>query len=47
MRYNKQETFSKIGKTGQELITSSTITILGIGALGTNTLNLLARAELH
>ncbi|MBS3175286.1 ThiF family adenylyltransferase [Candidatus Woesearchaeota archaeon] len=44
MRYNKQETFSKIGKTGQELITSSTITILGIGALGTNTLNLLARA---
>ena len=42
MRYEKQEIF--IGREGQEKIIQASITIVGIGALGTNVLDILARA---
>ncbi len=44
MRYIRQEIFNKIGKENQEKLKNSTVTIVGIGALGTITLELLARA---
>ncbi|MBS3167891.1 HesA/MoeB/ThiF family protein [Candidatus Woesearchaeota archaeon] len=44
MRYIRQEIFPKIGKENQEKLKNSTITIVGIGALGTTVLDILARA---
>ncbi len=44
MRYQQQELFSKIGKKGQEILKKSTITIIGLGALGSITSELLTRA---
>ena len=44
MRYNRQEILENIGKQGQELLRRSTIVIIGIGALGTIALDILARA---
>lgn len=44
MRYERQEAFSKIGKINQEKLKKASITILGIGALGTTVLEILARA---
>ncbi|MBI4244060.1 MAG: ThiF family adenylyltransferase [Planctomycetes bacterium] len=43
-RYRKQELFSPIGKKGQQSLSKSKVAILGIGALGSFSLNLLARA---
>ncbi len=44
MRYSRQEIFSKIGKQGQVKLKQKKITIIGLGALGSNSANLLARA---
>src|SRR3989344_4921983 len=44
MRYERQETFSKIGKENQEKLLIASITIIGIGALGSAVLDMLARA---
>ena len=44
MRYIRQEIFSEIGKKGQERLRKSTIAIVGLGALGSNSAQLLARA---
>ena len=44
MRYIRQEIFKEIGKKGQEKLRKSSVAIAGIGALGSNTAELLARA---
>lgn len=44
MRYTKQILFDKIGKKGQEKIQKSTVAIVGLGATGSASANLLARA---
>jgi molybdopterin-synthase adenylyltransferase len=44
MRYTRHILFEKIGKEGQEKIGKSEITILGLGATGTNSAELLVRA---
>ncbi|MBI2654260.1 ThiF family adenylyltransferase [Candidatus Woesearchaeota archaeon] len=44
MRYIRQEIFKEIGKKGQEKLGKSTIAIVGLGALGSNSAELLARA---
>ena len=44
MRYSRQEIFKKIGKKGQQILRKSTVAIVGIGALGTVSAELLARA---
>jgi len=44
MRYTRHILFEKIGKEGQEKISKSNITILGLGATGTNSAELLVRA---
>lgn len=44
MRYIKQIMFEKIGKAGQDLLKKSRVTIIGLGALGTRSAELLARA---
>lgn len=44
MRYIRQEIFSEIGKTGQEKLQKSSVAVVGIGALGSNSAELLARA---
>ena len=44
MRYQQQEIFEKIGKEGQEKLSKSTATIIGLGALGCTSSELLARA---
>ncbi len=43
-RYSRQVIFSKIGKQGQEKIKKATVAIVGLGALGTVSAELLARA---
>lgn len=43
-RYDKQILFKEIGLDGQKILSKSRICIVGIGALGTNISNLLARA---
>ena len=45
MRYSRQE--SLIGKENQRLLRSKIICIIGLGALGTNSSNLLARAGIN
>ncbi len=44
MRYRRQEVLDVIGTKNQELLKNSSVTIVGIGALGTVALDLLARA---
>ncbi len=45
MRYLRQERF--IGKEAQNLLTKKTVAIVGLGALGTNSSNLLARTGIN
>jgi molybdopterin-synthase adenylyltransferase len=44
MRYERQLFFKYIGKEGQEKIRTSTVTLVGVGALGSVSAELLARA---
>ena len=44
MRYIRQEIFREIGKKGQEKLGNSTVAIVGLGALGSVSAELLARA---
>lgn len=43
-RYSRQELFKPIGPTGQKEIRNKSAIIVGVGALGTNTSELLTRA---
>ena len=43
MRYIRQEIFKEIGKKGQSKLLKSTAAIVGLGALGSNSAELLAR----
>ena len=43
-RYQRQELFAPLGKEGQERLSNSKAVIIGCGALGCQTANLLARA---
>lgn len=47
MRYSRQERLKEIGKKGQKTLSKKTVTIVGLGALGTNTALLLARAGIN
>lgn len=44
MRYSRQTAFKKIGEQGQVKFKQTTIVIVGLGGLGSNCANLLARA---
>ena len=44
MRYSRQVIFKKIGDKGQKALRKSKVAIVGLGGLGTNAANLLARA---
>src|SRR3990167_3691064 len=44
MRYSRQIVFEKIGSDGQEKIKKANVTILGLGAIGSKSAELLARA---
>ena len=44
MRYSRQVIFEKIGNEGQKLLKKSKVIILGLGATGTRSAELLARA---
>ena len=44
MRYNKQTLLKEIGKKGQEKLSKSLIAVIGLGAIGSNSAALLARA---
>ncbi len=44
MRYQQQEIFERIGKEGQKKLSNSTVTIIGLGALGCTSSELLTRA---
>ncbi len=44
MRYARQEIFSEIGKNGQQILKKSSVAIIGLGALGSVSSELLARA---
>ena len=44
MRYIRQEIFNEIGKKGQQKLGKSTIAIVGLGALGSVSAELLTRA---
>ena len=43
-RYARQAVLKEIGQAGQEMLSHSTVVIVGLGALGSNSANLLARA---
>jgi adenylyltransferase/sulfurtransferase len=43
-RYARQTVLPAIGKDGQKSLSSSRVSILGVGALGTNSASLLARS---
>lgn len=43
-RYSRQEAFYGIGESGQQKLLKSRVTIIGLGALGSASANLLARA---
>ena len=45
MRYARQEIL--IGKENQALLNKKTVCVIGLGALGTNAANLLARAGVN
>ncbi|MBS1266259.1 MAG: SAMP-activating enzyme E1 [Candidatus Woesearchaeota archaeon] len=47
MRYSRQEIFPKIGKNGQQTLKNKKVTIVGLGALGSNSANLLVRAGIQ
>ena len=47
MRYSRQERLKEIGKKGQSILSKKTVTIVGLGALGTNTAQLLARSGIN
>ena len=44
MRYSRQIVFEKIGNDGQEKIKKANVTILGLGAIGSKSAELLTRA---
>ena len=44
MRYIRQEIFSEIGKEGQKRLRKSSVAVVGLGALGSVSASLLARA---
>ena len=44
MRYIRQEIFKEIGKKGQEKLGKSIVAVVGLGALGSNSAELLTRA---
>jgi len=44
MRYSRQELFDKIGKEGQNLLKKSKVAVIGLGATGSSSAELLARA---
>ncbi len=44
MRYKRQEIFKEIGRKGQDKLRKSTVAIIGLGALGSASSELLARA---
>ena len=44
MRYIRQEIFNEIGKKGQDKLRKSTVAVVGLGALGSVSAELLARA---
>ncbi len=46
MRYNKQQILKEIGNK-QKTLEKSTVTIIGLGAIGTNTASLLARSGVN
>lgn len=46
-RYSRQEAYSEIGKEGQKILSSSTVAIIGLGALGSIVSQLLARAGIN
>ena len=43
-RYARQTVLKEIGEAGQRMIGASTVVVIGLGALGSNSANLLARA---
>src|SRR5271165_3749488 len=43
-RYARQTVLKEIGEAGQQMIAASTVVVIGLGALGSNSANLLARA---
>ena len=47
MRYTRQEIFKEIGKNGQQRLKKSTIAIVGLGALGSVSAELMARAGIE
>ena len=47
MRYSRQIALDKIGKKNQEKLSKKTITILGLGAIGSVTAELLARSGIN
>ena len=47
MRYIRQEIFKEIGKKGQSKLLKSTAAIVGLGALGSNSAELLARGGIR
>lgn len=46
-RYSRQEAYSSIGKEGQKILSSSTVAVIGLGALGSVVSELLARAGIN
>src|SRR3989338_2556602 len=44
MRYSRQEIFPEIGKKGQQKLGKSSVAVIGLGALGSVSADLLARA---
>ncbi len=44
MRYSRQIIFDKIGENGQMLLSNSTVSIVGVGALGSASAEMLARS---
>lgn len=44
MRYSRQNVLDVIGKKGQDELANSSVAVVGIGALGTNSVELLTRA---
>jgi len=44
MRYSRQEIFNRIGKEGQNLLKKSKVAVIGLGATGSSSAELLARA---
>ncbi|MBI4158940.1 HesA/MoeB/ThiF family protein [Candidatus Woesearchaeota archaeon] len=47
MRYSRHKVLKEIGKKGQNILSKKIVTIVGLGALGTNTSSLLARSGIN